>query len=301
MAETKIAWTSPPLPDGTINQGYTFNPWMGCAKVHTGCTHCYAENQMDTRYGKVQWGDAGTRVLTTPNYWAKPMLWNTQAGRMGVKKLVFCASLADVFEDWGDKPMYDSKGDVAMSTLNHQGVRRPLTMSDVRLILFTLIDVTPNLTWLLLTKRPENIRRMWEGNKRRDNVWLGTSISDKKTAMEFAPRLQECRGLSPVLFLSYEPMIGPIKIEDELRRFDWLIAGGESGANARVCDMEWIRSVVDDCRYWSVPCFVKQMGANVIDSKIGPGRVRFDEVKGDDPHEWPQELRVREFPKALNL
>ena len=119
MAEnSKIEWTD-----------HTFNPWIGCTKVSDGCKNCYAESLMDKRWGKVKWGPQGQRQRTSDENWKKPFAWDRQAAKQGIRYRVFCASLADVFED------------------NDQ-------VSDWRLDLFDMIKVTPNLDWLLLTKRP---------------------------------------------------------------------------------------------------------------------------------------------------
>lgn len=102
MAETKIEWTHRTKPDGTQVPGYTFNPWIGCTKVHEGCAHCYAEG-FSKRTGKAVWGPNGTRVKTSPDNWRKPLKWNAEAEKDGFRRAVFCASLADVFEDWQDR------------------------------------------------------------------------------------------------------------------------------------------------------------------------------------------------------
>ena len=147
----------------------TFNPWIGCTKVSEGCQHCYAETLMDKRYGRVQWGPQGKRDRTSDANWKKPRQWNKQQwlecpscqwrgdvshtivvvdGRLRcpacetetvpTRQRIFCASLADVFEDKPDQP----------------------ELGDWRRQLLSLIYETPNLDWLLLTKRPENVMRM---------------------------------------------------------------------------------------------------------------------------------------------
>lgn len=216
MAEnSKIEWTD-----------HTFNPWIGCAKVHEGCTNCYAEADMDKRRGRVKWGPAGTRSKTSEDYWKQPLRWNREAEASGVRARVFCASLADVFEDWRG-PIHMSDGTVAM-TAGTPEVWRWATMSDLRRDLFELIDATPWLDWLLLTKRPENVRGMWyRGNHPpkcpiefqngdifasalahfRFNVWIGTSVSNQVSADKQISELVKCRDLAPVLFLSAEPLL----------------------------------------------------------------------------------------------
>lgn len=321
---------------------------------------------MDHRYGKAQWGPNGTRVRTSDANWRKPLAWNRAAEKAGERHRVFCASLADVFEDW-DGPVRDHLGrelfipDRAGNPpydTNEEGAFASITLDDLRLDLFALIDKTPNLDWLLLTKRPENVRRMLPGvnvqsqeqadsvNERgelfRQNVWIGTSVSDQDSADKQIPELLKCRDFSPVLFLSAEPLLGPIDLSaymggpyvglpgDMVHQnynfgIDWIIAGGESGRLARTCDPQWCISIVEQCRSADVPVFVKQLGARcvrqyasrqpgaehlyhphgyAIDRPDGSrlachaGWYHFADGKGGDWSEWPEDLRVREFPQV---
>ncbi len=244
---------------------HTFNPWVGCSKIHTGCKFCYAEELADHRFGKlwgVKWGPQGTRSRTSAENWRKPLEWNRKAEKVGERHRVFCASLADVFED------------------------RP-ELVDLRAELFALIDTTQQLDWLILTKRPENVRRMWPDNRYRENVWLGTSVSDQMTANVWTERLIHLRDLTFILFLSVEPLLGPVKIP-HLDQLDWVIVGGEShrsAKTARRCDDESLRDVVEQCRSAKVAVFVKQLGT----------RKDLKHKKGGDMAEWPADLRVREF------
>lgn len=263
---TKIEWCH-----------HTFNPWIGCTKVAPECAHCYAEELMALRWRKVKWGDKGTRKRTTT--WNDPIKWNRNAEQAGERRRVFCASLADVFEDREELKFW----------------RRDL---------FSLIDQTPWLDWLLLTKRPENIRQMWEGTERRNNVWLGTSCGHIGSTWRIN-KLLECRGLSPVLFLSMEPLLTPVDLSDFLAlphasnpdpSLDWVIVGGESGRNARPCDIDWIRSIVSQCQIRGAAPFVKQLGANPTSLDEG---LKITEPKGGDISEWPEDLRVRDLPAVV--
>lgn len=281
---------------------HTFNPWIGCSKVHEGCTHCYAEELMATRYKRVVWGVNGTRTKTKT--WRDPIRWNREAVEAGERHRVFCASLADVFED------------------------RP-ELEPWRRELFDLIDATPQLDWQLLTKRPENILRMWPSYYR-DNVWLGTSVSNQKTFDEFSYLLRQNRTIAKVLFLSAEPLLGPIQLDEDIDIIDWLIVGGESGKGARPCEVEWIQSLVRQCDDYGVRCFVKQLGSVAIEraSTIEEARahrsfefewpdetsfgnrtgkleyngrqVLLRDSKGGDWNEWPEDLRIREFPQKAS-
>lgn len=291
MAErTSISWTD-----------HTFNGWIGCQHYGPGCLHCYAE-ALVTHWRKVEWGPNGPRIKTTEENWREPLKWNRQAEADGRRHRVFTASLSDVFED--------RKGDV----IDHNGKRlsrprygyhetivesagwdfsgcKPLRLDDLRDRLFdNLIDLTPWLDWQVLTKRAENIRRMVPGvlggSRYRFNAWFGTSIACQADANRNLPHLQECGDLTPVLFASYEPAVGPVNlspwlpspdgfvatkdgpvhVDDGGRGLDWVIVGGESGPKRRPCEVRWIADLVEQCRAAGVPCFVKQ------DSHLKPGQ-----------------------------
>lgn len=283
-ANSKIEWTD-----------HTFNPWRGCQHAsladgtpHPACDNCYAEAMSKRNPATLGvWGPGGTRVLASDDQWKQPRKWNREAEKAGVRQRVFCASLADVFEDWTG-PMHNSKGVV----LSHvEGACEVLDgMDSVRRRLFELIDATPWLDWLLLTKRPENIRRMWcshrntdglpPSNLHRPNVWLGTSVSDQATADELVPRLLACRDLVPTLFLSAEPLLGVIDMRQwfgpqsegqwlntvecghasQRYGLNWVIVGGESGSHARAMHPTWARDLRDQCAADGVPYFLKQWG-----------------------------------------
>jgi protein gp37 len=250
--ETGIAWCDA-----------TFNPWWGCQKVSPGCAHCYAETWAE-RYGHDVWGPTAGRRLFSERHWAEPVTWDRVAARDGVRMRVFCGSMCDVFEDY---PVLDGQ----------------------REKLWHLIRSTPNLDWLLLTKRPENIAPMC-GVLGAPNVWLGTSVEDQVRAELRIPVLLRLR--AAVRFLSVEPMLGPVSLEAVNEKIgssavvggiDWLIIGGESGPGARPMDAAWARSLLAECRDAGIAPFVKQLGGHPD--------------KRDDPRDWPDDLRVRQFPK----
>lgn len=235
---------------------HTFNPWLGCTKVSEGCHHCYAETLMDKRYGRVEWGPQGKRVRTSKANWRKPYQWNKKARAEGRRYRVFCASLADVFEDKPDQP----------------------EMNDWRADLFDMIQQTKHLDWLLLTKRPENVNRMIEQVTSfsesdmwfytAQNVWVGTSIENRKQAWKRLPYL--CQIPAAVRFLSCEPLLEPVDISiflatgyDEPPYNDivnWVIVGGESGPNARPMHPDWARSIRDQCQAAEIAFLFKQWG-----------------------------------------
>lgn len=270
---SKIEWTN-----------HTFNPWIGCAKISDGCKNCYAEAMMDKRYGKVKWGVQGKRIRTSAANWKKPLEWNRQAEHEGRRYRVFCASLADVFEHKPDQ---------------HK------EMEQWRFDLFRLIDDTPKLDWLLLTKRPENVMDMlrhdW-ADQLPSNVWIGTSVENQERADKRIPELLKIKAAG--YFLSMEPLLGAVdfrkvpgfnRIGLNLSRW-WVIVGGESGANARPMHMEWARDIVEQCKNANVPVFVKQMGDNPFRGNESTKAVLGK--KGNDINKWPSYLQTREVPNA---
>ena len=283
---SKIEWTH-----------HTFNAWTGCEKVSAGCANCYAESWAK-RSGVVKWGPNGTRRKTSKSNWQQPMKWEREARATGERRRVFCASLADVFEDREE-------------------------LIPWRCELFDLIEDTPGLDWLLLTKRPENIARLMPpATIVRHNVWLGTSVE----SMEVIERAGHLASVpAAVRFLSCEPLLGPLDLgctcwlsdntiagpyglsycrncrKARLLNFaiHWVIVGGESGHHARAFDLRWARDIRDQCKATNVPCFVKQFGAMPFDSFYTTDqRVYLNDKKGGDWNEWPEHLRVRQFPIA---
>lgn len=236
---------------------HTFNPWTGCTKVSEACRNCYAESWAK-RTGIVKWGEGAERRRTSESYWKQPHKWNREALAAGVRRRVFCASLADVFEDRQEvKPW--------------------------RKDLFDLIYATPNLDWLLLTKRPQNIPKMLRQSRAHGaecppNVWFGTTVESdaevKRIDSLFAVRL-----FASVLFLSVEPMLGPLNLlanQKYQRKYggyrpliddlDWVIAGGESGPQHRALSLDHVRSLRDQCHDFRVPFFFKQHGGRTPDA-----------------------------------
>jgi protein gp37 len=268
--ETLIQWTD-----------HTFNPWRGCTKVSPGCTNCYAEKTSKRNPSVLGvWGPHGTRPAAAESYWREPLAWDRQAEQEGRRHRVFCASLADVFED-------------------RQELVKP------RQRLFDLIGRTPNLDWQLLTKRPGNLPDMvpdsWIVDGCPDNVWMMTSVEDQDYANCRIPEL--LRIPARVRGLSVEPLLGRVDLIPWLDTgcIHWLIIGGESGPRARPCRLEWIETLVDQCARAAVPCFVKQIGALPLGRRNGQLYVLHPKhSKGGEPEEWPESLRVREFPEPLS-
>jgi protein gp37 len=242
MATTTIQWTRRPLPDGTTIAGYTFNLAWGCLKVSEECHYCYAES-IAKRYGHHVWGPASTserRTMST-SYWQQPLLWNRKARESGHRASVFCSSMSDTFED-------------------HPTLARERTR------LWLLIEATPWLNWLLLTKRPEHFVSMtpWKSGPWPDNVWAGTSVGLQARAEERLPHLLNVPAVCR--FLSCEPLLGPLDLSPWRAQVQWVICGGESGVHARPMDLEWARTLRDQCQQAGIPYFFKQVGGRYHDS-----------------------------------
>ena len=255
MAEnTKIEWAD-----------HTFNPWIGCQHVSAACDFCYAETLMDHRLGQVVWGPHGERVRTKDANWRKPLGWNRRAEAAGVRERVFCASLADVFDN-----------------------RAP---DQWRTDLWNLIDETPHLIWMLLTKRPENIKAMKPETGWQRNVWLGVTA---EAQLQYNRRWNALKREDvAVRFISYEPALGSLTVLGDGHRTrqipDWLICGGESGVNARPMHPGWLRSIRDECQNLGIPFFFKQWGEWASVSEVeGPG----------EHYQFPDYATVRRTGKA---
>lgn len=307
----------------------TWNPVTGCTKVSAGCKNCYAEGVAKRFWGDRKFGDVEmhTDRLRQPFRWRKP-------------KRVFVNSMSDLFHE--DVPDYFVAA------------------------VFAAMSGARNHTFQVLTKRPKRMhevvsspefRRLVsdqvlargfhpyaEIDPTRDqgwplpNVWLGVSVEDQATADERIPVL--LRTPAAVRFLSCEPLLGPVRLDElregddiahalegkrtsalgrrdrkprvayETNRVDWVIVGGESGPGARPCNVDWMRSIVGQCKTAGVPVFVKQLGARPVwseqdrqseDLRELPLRLWREPLlsrKGSDPSEWPEDLRVREFPEV---
>ncbi|WP_419687388.1 phage Gp37/Gp68 family protein [Burkholderia theae] len=262
---TKIEWCD-----------HTFNPWEGCQKVGPGCDHCYAETR-NARFGggtAVNWGPGAPRRRTSPVNWRKPLQWNrngTFYAIHGRRQRVFCASLADVFDNAVD----------------------PAWHAD----LFDLIERTPNLDWLLLTKRIGNVMSMVseaaqyqfdlervEKPSLHENVWIGATIANRAEMLRDAEKLLAVP--ARVRFWSVEPMLGDLgEIPIELMP-DWIICGGESGADARPMHPDWARDLRDQCADAGVPFLFKQWGEWAPGENCGGPPSRTERVADWFAGEW---------------
>lgn len=248
--ETLISWAD-----------MTFNPWIGCTRVSPACDGCYAAHLMETRMGRVTWGGpgigAGTRDRTSAGNWRKPVAWDKKAKAEGRRPFVFCSSLADVFDNEIE--------------------------NEWRADLFALIHDTPNLVWLLLTKRPQNIVKLFDAISFDRGAWpknaaIGTTVEDQKRANTNVPALLVAKTeLRPAFaFLSCEPLLGPITVP-MIDQIDWVITGGETDQGshkARPTHPNWFRWLRDQCADAGVAYHHKQNG----EWRWAPDRAHFKEA-----------------------
>ena len=359
--KTAIQWTD-----------HTFNIAWGCTKVSAGCANCYADRDA-SRYGFSIWGPGTERRTFGEKHWNEPRKWNRAAEKEGRRHRVFCSSMCDIFED---HPTIDAERekllDLVLATpwLDWQILTKRANRMWLWFNALYGIDARDEDSPKSGSFERNGVTCAWPIA----NVWLGTSIEDQPTADR---RIQFVLDTPAVVrFVSLEPILGPVNLRelDTLKglnpdrvetkfhprirhdaltgltsamdeyttpALDWVIVGGESGPDARPCDVAWIRSIVEQCKAASVPVFVKQMGstrgacpqcghadedhgfARTIGCQHGNGSERSpicgcrkmrDEIdhtigdpyahhpqrdhKGGDPSEWPEDLRVREFPKS---
>jgi protein gp37 len=236
----------------------THNPWWGCTEVSPACDHCYAR-EWDSRFGGKNWGKDAPRRFFDENHWRKPLRWNKEAaeaqamarlvGQPLPRRYVFCASMADVFEHYTGGP---------------HDILEPW-----RLKLWALIKSTPALTWLLLTKRPQNIERMAPAEIREaHNAWFGTTVESPEFLWRL-DALSKNAPRAPVRFVSMEPILARTSVAPFLSRgmtgtataddgINWVILGSESGDGARPTDTDSYRLVISEAREARVPVFMKQ-------------------------------------------
>lgn len=268
MGVTKIEWCD-----------RVWNPLTGCTPLSAGCANCYAQRMARRLAGRCGYPpEEPFRVTFHPDRLDEPLRWR-KASR------VFVCSMGDLFHE-----------DVELVWLEQ---------------IYKLMRAATRHTFFILTKRPRKMQclasRLMSKTRRvmglpdwfapADHIWLGVSCENQAMADGRVPLLVKCRAARR--FLSLEPLLGPISL-DQYDPIDWVIVGGESGPGARDCNLDWIRSIVGECRQICVPVFVKQLGSRPLDC-----RSRFffpldlHHSQGADPKEWPKDLRVREFPVSL--
>jgi protein gp37 len=266
----------------------TWNPVVGCDRVSPGCAHCYAKELHDKRHRAFL---AGKQVA--PQYAApfetvqliyerleRPLSWRRP-------RRVFVNSVSDLFHEHVPDAFIDA-------------------------VFITMLRAEQHI-FQVLTKRPERMLAYSRGRLLGlplPNVWLGVSVENQRWADERIPQLLETP--AAVRFLSCEPLLGPLDLElDTGRAIDWVIVGGESGKGARPCNVDDLTDIVAQCDLADVSCFVKQLGSQPVVADLTHWRsgitllpdasgyaVHLRDGHGGDPAEWPEELRVREFPTS---
>jgi protein gp37 len=261
---TSIQWTDVTDNIITVKGG----GWW-CSKISSGCANCYAAALNQNRfYGGNKLAYSGQ----TPELELRREILSAWARQRKPKKH-FVASMTDVFGDWMPEEW-----------------------------IFEFLDAmlaAPEQTFQILTKRPEIMHeKVWKWVKLRnlflapENIQFGASIENR----ECLARLPWLKGIPGLRFLSLEPLLEELTLD--ISRIHWVIVGGESGTKARPCNVEWIRSIISQCRTAGVPCFVKQLGAVITTGRGEDPRAwkRLKHPKGGEPSEWPADLRIREFP-----
>lgn len=311
----------------------TWNPVAGCAKVSAGCKHCYAET-MAARHALMSAAQGRTspylpvvdaerrrwrgNFVTLPERLADPLSWRKP-------RRVFVNSMSDLFGEGVPFEYIAAVFGLMAATPRH--TYQVLTKRPARMVEFfehtERFSLGP-LAYCRMRANPyvEEAPGPWP----LPNVWLGVSAEDQATADERIPLLLQVP--AAVRFISAEPLLGPIELHHEwlvgrilaggaaipaarAPALDWIIVGGESGPGARRCDLTWLRDVVRSCSAAGVDCFVKQVGAHPTLDGIARGQARGTFVgdtlaritnrKGADPSEWPEYLRIREWPHTPSL
>jgi len=241
----------------------TWNPWRGCHKVSQGCKHCYMFREQR------MYGADPNVVMRSKTTFEAPLKWKDP-------KMIFTCSWSDFFIEEADVWRDEA---------------------------WEIIRQTPQHTYQILTKRPERIRdclpaATCQGDWFPRNVWWGVSIESQEHIQRWSILDSALHYHIPaVMFISAEPLLGPLDLFGEMQEIDvgdeehnwwtrtpdWIIVGGESGPDYRSMDLEWARSILAQCREYEVACFVKQLGG-------WPN-------KRTDLSEWPEDLRVREWPE----
>jgi protein gp37 len=296
-----------------------FNPWRGCTKVSAGCTNCYAETLSHRNPAVLgEWGPNGTRVVASETKWREALSWDRAAKKAGERHRVFCASLADVFEDW-DGPMVNSKGEALVANqwwpkLGRGSFDR-LIMNHVRERLDSLIRATPNLDWLILTKRPENIYRMGEDhmfgltqdNRKlaiHSNVWMGTTVENQEQADIRIPHL--LRTPAAVRFLSVEPMLGPIDLRRWMPKHPFFLTRCEHcgwTGSSELCDVDRFHDDADvvcpACHTVMLADEIPGIGWTICGGESGPHARPFDLAWARDLRDQCKTAGVSYFAKQM--
>lgn len=294
---TSIEWTEK-----------TWNPVTGCSKISDGCAHCYAEG-VANRF----WGDRPfTEVRFHPDRLEQPL-------KRKKPTMYFVNSMSDLFHESVTNEQLDQI--FAVMTLTPHHTYQVLTKRPERMLEYFSDDRYA----LIAFSQAQLLEKGLIGIEEAillplPNVWLGVSVENQRSAYKRIPLLLQTP--AAVRFLSCEPLLEDVDILSPIQRYwdqssksirgflfdgtenpdtglHWCIAGGESGPKARPCHVAWIRSIVEQCKDAEVPCFVKQLGSIPQGLFVSKGERLSFSGKGNDPAEWPEDLRVREYPEPF--
>lgn len=296
---SKIEWTD-----------RTWNPVIGCSIVSTGCKNCYAmrdawrkaHNPRTPHYhgltekvnGHPVWTGA---VRVIEERFDEPLKWQDP-------QMVFVNSMGDIFHE--SIAVRDIAQIFATMALADRHIFQVLTKRADR-----MADLMPrDGFWSLVESSIERSQYRRNGTLRRrpphveaglevgvlPNVWLGVSIEDAATARERLPALQATPAI--VSMVSLEPMLERPDLEPFIDHIDWLVIGGESGAGARDCNLDDIAFILEQCERNGTRAFVKQLGKVWADRMRQAGKPTHQ--KGGELDDWPADLRVRQYPRALD-
>ena len=278
-----------------------------CQKVSSGCARCYAEAQNQSNYFKFAShlpysGSAPDNLIFDDKVMQELIKVRSLRGGTPSPKKVFLGSMTDIFGQW-----------VPDAWLDHA---------------FAYMAIASQHTFQILTKRPERMpeyfsdrnRARWICDRALDilrdeenptqwrfkihgdrlnigiplpNVWIGTSVENQTTADDRIPSLLNTP--ASVRFLSCEPLLESIDLRKYLHGISWVIVGGESGTDARPCHIDWIKSIVRQCKQSETAVFVKQLGSNPVNA--AHLKLKTSDRKGGNIDDFPPELQVREFPQ----
>jgi protein gp37 len=346
VGETTIEWAHWTLNPWRGCTKATWVDAAGKTRMHPGCEHCYAEKDMSVQLHGIKWGKGQARRPKAESGWKEPLRWARAAAAAGERHRVFCASLSDLLDNEGLPTMRERLWETIRRTamVHRGGPYHGLSITSAHMLNFTAL---PGLDWLLLTKRPENWRLIpedvrplvWLGTSVSDQETADEWVPRLLQADGFRYRFLSVEPLlGPVDFRLYLPCPacggeGSVPVpgggkacgacyevaQGSPRGFipgsrergpfiDWVIVGGESGPKARPCNVEWVRSIVDQSLEAGVPCFMKQMGSVWASEHGAMSEVLTDEGdvvlrpdhKGGDWKNWPEDLRVRQFPGEVS-
>jgi protein gp37 len=309
---TSIEWTQ--NEDGTA--GKTWNPVRGCLEISPGCARCYAKTFAERWRGIAGHPyEQGFDPRLVPEKLAEPMSWKKP-------QRVFVNSMSDLFGDFVSNEYIAACFGVMAACERH--TLMTLTKRADRMVEWfewvtrepTYLRTMPTAPRLVCGCAAQAMLGMqWSAPNPREwpllNAWIGVSVENRKHGV---PRIDLLRQVpAAVRFLSVEPLLEDLG-DIDLAGIHWVLIGGESGPKARPFDLAWARRVVAQCREQQVSCFVKQMGAVPVSGldvtgnfRTHHGRRQYEMTadrlllknrKGNDMAEWPEDLRVREWPEV---